>query len=81
MPPYSPEFNATERLWHYTRERSTHNRYFDRPEELCESLFATFTDMQRHPEKIQGLLAPFLKSGVCGGIYTRTYRGRHQKLY
>lgn len=59
LPPYSPEFNATERLWHYTRVQSTHNRYFDRPEELCESLFATFTDMQRHPEKIQGLLVPF----------------------
>lgn len=59
LPPYSPDFNATERLWHYTRKASTHNRYFDRPAALCQSLFTTFTDMQRHPEKIQGLLAPF----------------------
>ena len=59
LPPYSPDFNATERLWHYTRKASTHNHYFDRPEALCRSLFTTFTDMQRHPEKIQGLLAPF----------------------
>ena len=59
LPKYSPEFNAQERLWHYTRKASTHNRYFDCPAELCRSLFTTFTDMQRHPEKIQGLLTPF----------------------
>jgi len=59
LPPYSPDFNATERLWHYTRKESTHNRYFDTPAALCQSLFTTFTDMQRHPDKIQGLLAPF----------------------
>jgi transposase len=59
LPSYSPDFNATERLWHYTRMHSTHNRYFDRPEALCRSLFTTFTDIQRHPEKIHGLLTPF----------------------
>lgn len=59
LPSYSPDFNATERLWHYTRMASTHNRYFDQPAALCQSLFTTFKDMQKHPEKIQGLLAPF----------------------
>ena len=38
LPPYSPDFNAMERLWHYTRKESTHNRYFDRPAALCQSL-------------------------------------------
>jgi transposase len=28
LPKYSPDFNATERLWHYTRKESTHHRYF-----------------------------------------------------
>ena len=59
LPAYSPEFNATERLWHYTRVGSTHNRYFDCPAALCQSLFRTFRDMQKHPQKIQGLLTPF----------------------
>ena len=59
LPSYSPDFNATERLWNYTRMHSTHNRYFDRPKALCRSLFTTFTDIQRHPEKIHGLLTPF----------------------
>ena len=56
LPPYSPEFNATERLWHHTRKQSTHNRFFDQPEELCRSLFATFRDMEKHPENILGFL-------------------------
>ena len=30
-----------------------------RQEALCQSLFTTFTDMQKHPKKIQGLLTPF----------------------
>ena len=59
LPAYSPDFNAAERLWHYTRMHSTHNRYFDRPAALCQSLFTTFMDIQRQPEKIQGLLTPF----------------------
>jgi transposase len=59
LPSYSPEFNAVERLWHYTRMTSTHNRYFDTPDELCDSLFDTFDDIQRHPEIIMGYLRPF----------------------
>jgi transposase len=59
LPSYSPEFNAVERIWNYTRKHSTHNRYFDTVEELCESLFDTFTDIQEHPENILGLLNPF----------------------
>ena len=59
LPPYSPQFNATERIWHYTRMEATHNRYFDSPEELCQALFFTFEDIQRFPEKILGLVAPF----------------------
>ena len=59
LPPYSPELNAIERLWHYTRLNATHNRYFDTPQELCDSLFRTFERIQENPEKIMGLLSPF----------------------
>ena len=51
--------NAMERLWHYTRMESTHNRYFDTPVELCDTLFDTFDDIQNYPEKIMGYLQPF----------------------
>lgn len=60
LPQYSPEFNAQERLWHYTRKEATHNRYFATPTELCASLFTTLKGIQCHPEKIHGLLEPFL---------------------
>ncbi len=60
LPKYSPEFNAQERLWHYTRCEATHNRFFATTVELCSSLFMTFAKIQRHPECIWGLLEPFV---------------------
>ena len=59
LPKYSPEFNAQERLWQYTRRHATHNRYFANPTELRTSLINTFSDMEQHPEKLKGLLEPF----------------------
>jgi transposase len=59
LPPYSPEFNGAEQIWRHTRKQSTHNRYFDTPEELCHVLFATFDDIQRRPESILGLVKRF----------------------
>ncbi len=59
LPPYSPEFNATERLWRHTWQKSTHNRFFDLPAQLCQSLFATFREMEKHPETIGGYLQPY----------------------
>jgi transposase len=59
LPPYSPEFNATERIWYYTRHEATHNRYFDTPQVLCSALFDTFADIQEYPQLIAGLVAPF----------------------
>ena len=60
LPPYSPEFNATERLWHYTRISGTHNRYFDSRDSLLETLERIFTGMQKDKTRIIGYLKPFL---------------------
>ncbi len=59
LPSYSPDYNPTECIWKYTRKNSTHNQYFDSPLELCASLFDTFDGIQKHPEKVMGLLQPF----------------------
>lgn len=59
LPPYSPEFNATERLWHHTRISGTHNRYFDSQSALLGALEHVFADMQNDPSKIKGYLQPF----------------------
>jgi transposase len=60
LPPYSPEFNATERLWHHTRVTGTHNRYFVSKAELQDTLLAVFHSIQKKPEQIKGYLRPFL---------------------
>lgn len=59
LPSYSPEFNAVERLWHHTRINSTHNRYFENPQQLCEALFSTFKKMQKTPIAVRGLIQPY----------------------
>ena len=59
LPRYWPELNAAERIWHYTRRHATHNRYFETPHELRQTLFQTFRHVQHHPEEIQNLLRPF----------------------
>ena len=59
LPPYSPELNATERLWHHTRITGTHNRYFDSEDELIDTLSKVFKEMQKYPALIRGYLCPF----------------------
>ena len=59
LPPYSPEFNPTERLWQHTRRTGTHNQYFADPTELVGTLTRVFGEMQSRPELIQSYLSPF----------------------
>lgn len=59
LPPYSPELNAVERLWHHTRIYATHNRYFKTVDELESTVISTFRSMQRRPSQILGYLLPF----------------------
>ena len=59
LPPYSPEFNPTERLWQYTRKNGTHNRYFTDQAELLSTLTRVFGEMQSYPELIRPCLLSF----------------------
>jgi len=60
LPPYSPELNPTERLWRYTRQTGTHNRYFPDEKELTGTLSRVFGEMQTYPELIRPHLQSFL---------------------
>jgi transposase len=60
LPPYSPEFNPTERLWQHTRKTGTHNRYFATASELVGTLSRVFGEMQDHPESIRSYPICFL---------------------
>jgi hypothetical protein len=59
LPPYWPEWNATERIWSYTHKHVTHNRFFERPQDLCGALFSRFDYVRHHPQEIEDLLSPF----------------------
>ena len=59
LPRYWPELNAAERIWNYTRKHATHNRYFEKPQQLCQALFRTFNTVQRRPAEIENLMRPF----------------------
>ena len=58
LPPYWPELNATERVWNHTRKHVTHNRFYERPQDLCEALFYRFDYVRCHPQELSGLLHP-----------------------
>lgn len=59
LPPYSPEFNAAEPLWKYTRKCGTHNKYFRSSDEIIAAITGVFDDMQSNPDLIKGYLKPF----------------------
>ncbi len=59
LPPYSPEFNPTERLWQHTRKNGTHNRYFENKADLASTLSRVFGEMQDYPDLIRPYLLPF----------------------
>jgi hypothetical protein len=72
LPPYWPELNATERIWNYTRKHVTHNRFYERAQDLCDALFHRFDSVRHHPQEIEGLLNPFflrlMSNYLCASI-------------
>lgn len=59
LPPYSPELNATERVWKETRRKSTHNRFFGSVKEFKERLFRRFNRFQGNPASLRSVIASF----------------------
>ena len=60
LPQYSPELNAAESIWKYTRKVGTHNKFFNTQDEILSTLEEVFEDVQKHPRRIKGYLNPFL---------------------
>lgn len=44
--------NATETLWHHTRMKGTHNRFFKSESEIIETLHQVFSGMQKNPKEM-----------------------------
>ena len=60
LPPYSPEFNAIEPVWHHVRMQATHNRYHSSEQEFVAVLEGALSSIARRPAQIQGYLNPFI---------------------
>jgi transposase len=59
LPPYSPEMNAVEPLWGYTRRHATHNKFFTTIDDLIDSVKTIFRSIQNNPKLIKGYLASY----------------------
>lgn len=60
LPPYSPEFNAMESIWRYTRRQGTHNRFFETENHLKTSLKNVFRKIQYHPDLVKNYIWPYI---------------------
>jgi transposase len=57
LPSYSPHLNAIERFWRVRRRRATHNRLFDRLEDLGRSVRNSLCYFQTVRRRVRGLVA------------------------
>ena len=60
LPAYSPEFNAVETLWKFTRKEATHNASFRSKSEILDCVTDMFKRIQHDPSSITGYLRPFI---------------------
>ncbi len=61
LPPYSPEFNATEHVWRTTKRFATHNRHFSTLDELEQTVSSQFREFQRRPRLLRGPIGRWLR--------------------
>lgn len=55
LPSYSPDYNPIEYLWKKTKQRTTHNEYFETFEKLTGSVEAALAFFAEHPTEVLGL--------------------------
>lgn len=57
LPPYSPELNPTENLWHYLRSHYWSNRFYDDYDALMEAACRAWDAVTRDTKTIQTVCA------------------------
>jgi transposase len=55
LPPYSPELNPQEIVWHEIREKWFHNKVFDSLDALEEQLVGALKDFEGQPERMKSI--------------------------
>jgi transposase len=56
LPPYSPDLNPIERLWHWWKQEFTHNKCWDSQAALRKCLAQSLTDLPKHTAAILGIM-------------------------
>jgi len=57
LPPYSPDLNPIERVWKLTRRLATHNRYFEKIEQVAEAVETIFVNWRKPNSTLKKLCA------------------------
>lgn len=57
LPAYSPELNSVERVWKLTRTLCTHNRYFEKLDDLISTVVAQFQTWKQRNSVLHRLCA------------------------
>ena len=57
LPPYSPELNPQEHIWHELREKWFHNRVFDSLDALEDHLVAALQALEADAQRVQSITA------------------------
>jgi transposase len=55
LPPYSPELNPQEIVWHELREKWFHNKVFDSLDALEDQLVAALKELEQQPETLKSI--------------------------
>lgn len=57
LPPYSPELNPQEHIWHELREKWFDNLVFDSLDALEQQLVVALLTLEREPERVKSITA------------------------
>jgi transposase len=55
LPPYSPELNPQEIVWHELREKWFHNKVFDSLDALEDQLVAALKELEQQPDTLKSI--------------------------
>jgi transposase len=60
LPAYSPDYNPIEHLWRRIKRKATHNRYFEKFEDLIASVEAALAELVAQPGEVLALAGTVL---------------------
>ena len=65
LPPYAPELNPVEHLWHELREKHFHNLAFDSLDALENQLESALLGLEQHRERVKSIVAwPWIVNSI-----------------